>query len=91
VVNELISNAVKHGRGEISVGLAVHDGAAKLEVCDAGPGFGEAFDPGESTTTGLELVQALVQMDLQGQTSFENRLEGGARVLVTFPVPVRAA
>ena len=68
ILNELITNAVKHGLkaepGEIRVGLGRTDGDFTLFVEDDGPGF----SPGRSTirSSGLGLVQALARQ-LNGQ------------------------
>lgn len=86
IANELIGNAIKHGKGEIRIHFESQDNLAALEVSDEGPGFPEGFDPRTVASTGLELVQSLSQLDLRGQTRYENRSEGGACVRLTFPV-----
>jgi two-component system, sensor histidine kinase PdtaS len=96
LVNELVSNAIKHGQGVISVRLTTSqveagrvDGSKGLEielsVEDEGPGFGRDFDPRADANTGLELIDTLGRWDLEGSLRFENRLSGGARVVVSFP------
>lgn len=85
LINELVSNAVKHGAGDIDVSLAVVQEQARLSVCDCGPGFNAGFDPKTAGSTGLELVESLGRHDLMGTVSYENRSEGGARVVVEFP------
>jgi PAS domain S-box-containing protein len=87
VLNELVSNSIKHGKSETEVTFAVQGGQASLEVCDDGPGFPENFNALACANTGLELVESLVCTDLAGQTYYENRQEGGARVRVTFDLP----
>jgi PAS domain S-box-containing protein len=86
VVNELVSNALKHGRGEVTVELSQESAGLCLAVRDDGPGFPEGFDPAVAANTGLELVQHLSQWDLGGQAEYRNRPEGGASVVVRFPV-----
>jgi two-component sensor histidine kinase len=86
LVQELVSNAVKHSHGEIEIRLAVARGTASLEVSDDGPGFPAGFDPAESANTGLDLIESLGRWDLGGQVAYENRPEGGGRAVVTFPV-----
>jgi two-component sensor histidine kinase len=96
VVNELISNAMKYGRGDIEVELRVEDSRPEfvsqspqtlvLSVCDDGPGFPPDFDPVSAANTGLELVDNLSRWDLGGSARFENRPAGGAKVVVHVPL-----
>lgn len=92
LVNELVSNAVKHGKGRVSVRFArEHDGCAVLEVSDEGPGFPDDFVPAQAANTGLDLIESLTNYDLSGHVTYENRPEGGGRVSLHFPLvsPVR--
>jgi PAS domain S-box-containing protein len=89
LVNELVSNAVKHGSGEIEVSIAVVEDRARLAVSDEGPGFSSEFDPVVARNTGLELIESVGRHDLLGTITYENRPEGGARVVVDFPRPMR--
>ena len=90
VVNELVSNAFRHGaRPGGTVHLTLHriDTSAQLTVSDDGPGFPPGFDPHRSSHMGLELVDRLSKWDLLGDTRYANRPEGGAIVTVTIPLP----
>jgi two-component sensor histidine kinase len=90
VANELVSNALKHGKGDVEVTFAVQEAAATLEVCDDGPGFSADFDPAQAANTGLDLVETLISWDMRGTVRFENRSEnGGARVVVSFGLEAR--
>lgn len=91
IVNELISNAIKHGQGPVEVSLTAANSLVRLEVCDSGPGFRPAegegvFDPRQHAHTGLELVETISTWDLAGSIVYANRSEGGAQVTVTFPL-----
>jgi two-component sensor histidine kinase/PAS domain-containing protein len=88
VANELLTNAIKYGHGDVEVRFTAEGGNAVLEVVDDGPGFGERFDVTSSASTGLELVRHICRWDLQGDMHFENRPEGGGRVSVKLPLPV---
>lgn len=71
IVNELVTNALKHAfpdraSGAIRVSLdRAPDGRLKLSVQDDGVGLPERLEPGSSGGLGLELVAALVRQ-LQG-------------------------
>jgi two-component sensor histidine kinase len=86
LLNELTSNALKHGTGKIKISVTVSGETACLSVCDDGPGFPVGFDPRQAAHTGLELVQTIAAHDLGGQVVYANRAEGGGRVAVTFPL-----
>ena len=58
VVNELVTNAAKHGAGKISVSYRCKDGC-KISVCDEGPGLPPDFDP-DAQTHGLGMKIAKV-------------------------------
>ena len=88
LINEIISNAVKHGKGDIELSFTVlASGKARLEICDDGPGFPPDFDPRRQANTGLELIDSTGRHDMRGEIAFTNRPEGGARVVVTMPLP----
>jgi PAS domain S-box-containing protein len=88
LINELVNNAVKHGGKQVELRLAVVEKDVTLEVRDDGPGFSQAFDPRSAAHFGLELVESVGRLDLGGETTYENRPEGGACVRVTFPLPM---
>lgn len=87
VLNELVTNALKHGKKEADVLFLVEGTEARLEVFDDGPGFPEGFNPLKDANMGLELVESLVRTDLKGQSTYGNRPEGGGLVVVTFLLP----
>jgi two-component sensor histidine kinase len=86
VTNELVSNAVKHGDGEVQVVFRLQDRIAVLEVRDNGPGFPEDFDALRAAHTGLELVESLCRWDLRGEVCYETADEGGGQVRVKVPL-----
>lgn len=87
VLNELVSNALKHGKNEAEVVFSIEGRNAVLTVGDDGEGFPEDFDPKRAANTGLELVSSLVRIDLQGTVTFGNTPESGGLVTVTIPIP----
>ncbi len=90
LVNELISNCLKHafhGRdnGRIRVELApVAEGEAFLCVSDDGVGLPLSVDPETAETFGMQLIAALTKQ-LHGR--LEIGLQTGTVVRLTFPVP----
>ena len=86
VTNELVSNALKHGLGEVTVTLKIVDHEAILEVTDDGLGFPPEFDPRRAAHTGLELVERLSRWDLGGTIRYLNRVGGGASVVLALPI-----
>ncbi|MEA2003760.1 MAG: sensor histidine kinase [archaeon] len=73
IINELLSNALKHafnGRdeGKIEVSLTAPDsGRVNLTVSDDGVGLPPGFDINAAKTLGLRLVKILVEDQLQGR------------------------
>jgi anti-sigma regulatory factor (Ser/Thr protein kinase) len=62
VVSELVTNAVRHGRGEIRLDLQVDRAEVRVSVRDAGRPFHWDREPahaGALTGRGLEIVSAL--------------------------------
>lgn len=90
LVNELVANSLKHGRGEVCISLRHVDNRAELTVSDHGPGFPEGFNPAKAANTGLDLVENVARWDLNGAISYQNRKGGGASVLITFPIETEA-
>ena len=86
LVNECVSNAIKHSKGNVSLTLTVADERANLTICDDGDGFPSDFDPRKAANTGLELIESAARWDLRGDVRFENAPSGGGRVVCTFPI-----
>jgi len=88
IINELISNGLKHafpgGRtGEIRVGLApVDEGMIRLTVGDNGIGFPRDVDFRKTDSMGFQVVMALVQQ-LEGTIGYHQ--EVGTEFRITFP------
>ncbi len=86
ILNELLTNAVKHGASGLDTTIKVSfvaDGEDYLlEVSDDGPGLPEGFDLMESDTLGAQLLAALVTQ-LGGSLSWDSGK--GARFTVRIP------
>jgi len=84
IVNELVTNAAKHGAGHISV--TYKSGTVRqLIVCDQGPGIPPQFNPATSTAgLGMRVVQALASQLKGGVTATANPNGKGACFTVSF-------
>ena len=92
IVNELISNAIKHAfpgaqRGTVSLTLRAEGPEVLLEVADDGVGFPEGLDHREPTTLGLRLVAILTEQ-IHGTLQLER--SPGSRFRIRFRHAVTA-
>lgn len=85
LVNELVTNAAKHGAGPIDVTYTVAHGAHRLVVCDQGPGLPPDFDPAaDRKSLGMRIIGSLVKQ-LSGTLTAGPRPGGkGACFTVNF-------
>ena len=88
IVNELMTNALKHAfaedePGEITISCRGDEGKYVLEVSDNGPGYDGDAGGGDDDSLGLSLVRTLVSQ-LQGELHFDGR--SGASYHIEFPV-----
>lgn len=87
ILNELISNALKHafpdGRsGHIRIEARSHDGRVDLAVTDDGVGVPEDLDTRKSKSLGLQIVEILAR---QFGGSWELKREAGTVFRLSFP------
>ncbi len=87
ILNELISNALKHAfpgerSGDISVAGGFENGLVEVRVWNSGAGLPPDFEPSKSTSLGLRIVQILTRQ-LKGRLEFER---GGSKPGTTFRV-----
>ncbi len=75
VAVELVTNALKHGRGRVDVEVKRRDDCLQIAVADEGRGFPENFDPATSKGLGLKIV------------STQARPPSGAAISVDRSVP----
>lgn len=88
IVNELVTNALKHAfpeeaPGTISVRFAMESNRAELVVADDGTGLANDADLEQTGSLGLKLVRGLVQQ-LSGTLAIEHT--PGLRFVITFPL-----
>jgi PAS domain S-box-containing protein len=91
IVNELLTNSLKHGfshkkSGNIQVSLNCQKGECTLEVVDDGIGLPAGVDLEEISSLGLRLVSVLAKQ-LRGDLRV--RSTGPTRFAVVFPQPER--
>jgi PAS domain S-box-containing protein len=89
VVNEVLSNAYKHAfkgrkKGTIEISASREEGLIRISVRDDGIGLPSQFDISHTNSLGLKLIRTLVQHQLKGTLTFENR--NGTEVHMEFPV-----
>jgi PAS domain S-box-containing protein len=87
IINELVSNAIKHAFPDIKDGkitislLANKDHSYTMQVKDNGIGLPAGFDPRTSKTLGIELVTLLTNQ-LNGKLEYNTN--GGTEFIITF-------
>lgn len=59
IVVELVTNALKHGRGNVTVGVTREADALAISVSDQGLGFPPGFDPAASAGLGFKIVMSM--------------------------------
>ena len=98
VLTNLLDNAVRHGRGHVSVTTARANGSVTVDVVDDGPGFAaedlpHVFEPlfrgdrargGSHAGLGLAIARRLVRAH-GGEVRAANDAGGGARLTVELP------
>jgi two-component sensor histidine kinase len=85
LVNELVTNAAKHGSAPVSVEIHSARGECTLAVCDQGKGLPAGFDVNGSQGLGMKIVEVLAAQ-LGGAVTTRPAANGsGACFVVTFP------
>ncbi|EPR40872.1 signal transduction histidine kinase [Desulfovibrio sp. X2] len=90
VLNELVTNAVKHAfrqRGGGTLRLVIRNMGERglLRLSDDGPGLPEGFDPARCETLGMQLVSRLAGQR-RGTLTVGRGIDGGASFEFVFPV-----
>ncbi len=85
IVNELLTNAIKHGKGRITVKLEAQSGTGHaISVSNDGLALPEGFDPTASKGLGMKLVLSLVEQ-IGGQLRIDRgESNDGTRFSVLF-------
>ncbi len=92
VLTELIQNAAQHAYdergGRLTVAVNRIRDRLRLRVSDDGTGLPADFDPDRDAaeSLGLSIVRTLVESELGGTLSFEQRSRGGTTVAISLTV-----
>ncbi|MDQ3192413.1 MAG: tetratricopeptide repeat protein [Bacteroidota bacterium] len=89
ILNELVSNSLKHGynlksKGLIQVNFYKQETSYNLSVVDNGKGFRNDIDFENLSSLGLSIVHDLVEQ-LNGNISFQKEKDNETIVLINFP------
>ncbi|MFO8077629.1 MAG: PAS domain S-box protein [Thermoplasmatota archaeon] len=87
IINELVSNAIQHAfpqqrKGIITINITSSKKDHLISIKDNGIGFSSSFDPQQTQTLGLQLVNMLIQQ-LKGHIEITNK--EGAHISLTIP------
>jgi two-component sensor histidine kinase len=86
LVNELVTNAAKHGDGKITVTYQGQGAKRTLMVCDRGKGLPRGFDPDASRAgLGMKVIGILTKQLKGTLTAGANREGPGSCFEVSFP------
>lgn len=85
LLNELVSNAIKHGNGPIRLRVECREEWCLLAVINDGSFFPANFRPQDTSRTGLKLMTTIARVELGSELEFLNT-DSGAAVQVTFKV-----
>jgi two-component system, sensor histidine kinase PdtaS len=90
LINELVTNAVKHGfagrsHGTISIRAREEHGDVVIEISNDGVSIPAGLDPSGSHGLGMRIIQRLVTADLEG--SFQiGPTDYGSKAVLRFPM-----
>jgi two-component sensor histidine kinase len=92
IVNELITNAVKHADGRITVRLDTTPRVGhSLSVSNNGPGLPDGFHPDVSKGLGMKIIQSLIRQIDGSLRIGQGPDQQGACFKVFFPATVSIA
>ncbi|HEY6832707.1 MAG TPA: histidine kinase dimerization/phosphoacceptor domain -containing protein [Pseudolabrys sp.] len=84
LLNELVTNAAKHGAGTITVSFAATKSDCKLSVCDEGKGLPPGFDFAAQKGLGMKIIDVLAAQ-LGGGVTIGSNNGKDTWLVVTFP------
>lgn len=84
IVNELVTNAAKHGARKVVVAIVRTADGYKLSVSNDGAPLPANFDPSDTSGLGMKIVAALAKQ-LKGHFTFGSEGSRGAEFSILFP------
>jgi two-component sensor histidine kinase len=88
IINELMTNAIKHAfpgkrHGTIAFSLACRNNFVHLDLKDDGVGFAPGIDFENNHSLGLQLVNTLIEQ-IEGSVSFSSQPNAGTEISLKF-------
>jgi two-component sensor histidine kinase len=85
IVNELVTNAAKHGDGQIEVSYRIMGDTHEITVCDEGAGLPPDYDPTSGGGLGTKVLTALARQLGGSIRAGRSPVGRGSWFTVTFP------
>jgi two-component sensor histidine kinase len=90
VLNELLQNSLEHGfegrhKGVLNVSFTENKENYVLLIADDGQGLPKGFQLEQSKSLGLKIIRTVVESDLKGTFTLEDKFSGGTLATVKIP------
>jgi two-component sensor histidine kinase len=90
VLNELLQNSLEHGfegrhKGVLNVSFTENKENYVLLIEDDGQGLPKGFQLEQSKSLGLKIIRTVVESDLKGTFTLEDKFSGGTLATVKIP------
>lgn len=89
VLNEMLSNIIKHAfsesdSGEVTLDIVEKGKNILITLADTGKGIPDGFSPEKNGNLGWKIISNLVKEDLKGSYLIENNSPNGAKITLTI-------
>lgn len=90
VLNEMLSNIIKHAfsemdSGEVTLDIVERGKNILVTLADTGKGIPDGFSPDKNGNLGWKIISNLVKEDLKGSYLIENNYPQGAKITLIIP------